>query len=79
VTEVVKAPGVHRGQPQGTAGASDFADLVKYLKANPGKVTYATPGNGTIGHMWGELFKSTTGTFDGPHPLPRRGPGASTT
>ncbi|WP_255491255.1 tripartite tricarboxylate transporter substrate-binding protein, partial [Raoultella sp. 18073] len=34
----------------------------KYLKANPGKISYATPGNGTIGHMWGELFKSVTGT-----------------
>jgi tripartite-type tricarboxylate transporter receptor subunit TctC len=39
-----------------------FAELVKYLKANPGKVSYASPGNGTIGHMWGELFKSSTGT-----------------
>jgi tripartite-type tricarboxylate transporter receptor subunit TctC len=40
----------------------DFAELVKYLKANPGQVSYASPGNGTIGHMWGELFKRSTGT-----------------
>ena len=46
------------------APAPDAAKaLVKHLKANPGKVSYATPGNGTIGHMWGELFKSTTNTF----------------
>ena len=61
VTEIVKAPGVLVISPKALP-VKDFADLVKYLKANPGKVSYATPGNGTIGHMWGELFKSSTGT-----------------
>ncbi|WP_462386229.1 tripartite tricarboxylate transporter substrate binding protein BugE [Acidovorax sp. Q11] len=61
VTEIVKAPGVIVVNPA-VLPVKDFADLVKYLKANPGKVSYATPGNGTIGHMWGELFKSSTGT-----------------
>jgi tripartite-type tricarboxylate transporter receptor subunit TctC len=28
----------------------------------PDQVNYASPGNGTIGHMWAELFKSATGT-----------------
>ena len=61
VTEIVKAPGVIVVNPAALP-VKDFADLVKHLKANPGKVSYATPGNGTIGHMWGELFKSSTGT-----------------
>ncbi|WP_343589583.1 tripartite tricarboxylate transporter substrate binding protein BugE [Paracidovorax wautersii] len=61
VTEIVKAPGIIVVNPQ-VLPVKDFADLVKYLKANPGKISYATPGNGTIGHMWGELFKSSTGT-----------------
>ncbi|RQO82674.1 tripartite tricarboxylate transporter substrate binding protein BugE [Acidovorax sp. FJL06] len=61
VTEIVKAPGVIVINPA-VLPVKDFADLVKYLKAHPGKVSYATPGNGTIGHMWGELFKSSTGT-----------------
>jgi len=61
VTEIVKAPGIVVVNPQ-VLPVKDFADLVKYLKANPGKISYATPGNGTIGHMWGELFKSATGT-----------------
>lgn len=61
VTEIVKAPGVIVVNPAALP-VKDFADLVKYLKANPGKVSFATPGNGTIGHMWGELFKSSTGT-----------------
>ncbi len=61
VTEIVKAPGVIVINPA-VLPVKDFAELVKHLKANPGKVSYATPGNGTIGHMWGELFKSSTGT-----------------
>jgi tripartite-type tricarboxylate transporter receptor subunit TctC len=61
VTETVKAPGVlviNAALP-----VRNYAELIKYLKANPGKVTYASPGNGTIGHMWGEPFKSTANTF----------------
>lgn len=61
VTEVVKAPGVLVVNP--SLPVANFTELVKYLKANPGKVSYASPGNGTIGHMWGELFKNTTNTF----------------
>lgn len=61
VTEIVKAPGVVVVNTN-VLPVKDFAELVRYLKANPGKVSYATPGNGTIGHMWGELFKSSTGT-----------------
>ena len=61
VTEIVKAPGVVVINPA-VLPVKDFADLVRHLKANPGKMSYATPGNGTIGHMWGELFKRSTGT-----------------
>ena len=61
VTELVKAPGVL--VVNAALPVTNFAELIKYLKANPGKVTFASPGNGTIGHMWGELFKSTTNTF----------------
>ncbi len=61
VTEIVKAPGVIVVNPK-ELPVENFAALVKYLKAHPGKVSYATPGTGTIGHMWGELFKSSTGT-----------------
>ncbi len=61
VTEMVKAPGILLVNPK--LQVKDFAEFVAYLKANPGKLSYASPGNGTIGHMWGELFKSSTGTF----------------
>ncbi|MDU7588493.1 MAG: tripartite tricarboxylate transporter substrate-binding protein, partial [Acidovorax sp.] len=75
VTEIVKAPGIIVVNPK-VLPVKDFADLVKHLKAHPGKVEYATPGNGTIGHMWGELFKSATGTSM-VH-IPYRGAGPAT-
>lgn len=37
------------------------ADLVKYLKANPGKVSFATNGEGAFLHMATELFRSYVG------------------
>ena len=39
------------------------ADLVKALKANPGRLNMASSGNGTSIHLAGELFKAMTGTF----------------
>jgi tripartite-type tricarboxylate transporter receptor subunit TctC len=36
-------------------------ELIAHLKANPGKVNYATAGNGTTSHLAGALFKSMTG------------------
>ena len=41
----------------------NVADLIRYAKANPGKLNMASSGNGTSIHLSGELFKSMTGTF----------------
>jgi tripartite-type tricarboxylate transporter receptor subunit TctC len=38
-------------------------DLVEYAKRNPGRLSMASGGNGTTGHLGGELFKALTGTF----------------
>ena len=35
-------------------------DFIDYCKANPGKVSYASPGNGTSPHMSAEFFKALT-------------------
>lgn len=37
---------------------SDLKSLVAYMKSNPGKLSYGTPGTGTSNHLTGELFKS---------------------
>ena len=37
------------------------AELVAWLKANPGKANFASSGNGGISHLGAELFKSMTG------------------
>ena len=36
-------------------------EFIAYAKANPGKVNMASAGNGSAGHMAGELFKMLTG------------------
>ena len=38
------------------------SELIAYMKANPNKLSYASPGIGTSVHMSGELFKYMTGT-----------------
>lgn len=42
--------------------AKTVQELVAYAKANPGKLTYASNGNGTAHHLIGEQFKAQTGT-----------------
>lgn len=37
------------------------ADVIKDAKANPGKVTFASTGQGTISHLTGELLAQTAG------------------
>ncbi|HEY3074517.1 MAG TPA: tripartite tricarboxylate transporter substrate binding protein [Burkholderiales bacterium] len=37
------------------------AELIDYAKRNPGKLTNGSAGNGTTGHLGGELFKAMTG------------------
>ncbi len=61
VCELCKAPVtlvVHPSLP-----VTNMAEFIAYLKKNPGKVAYGSPGNGSNNQMLAELFKSTTKTF----------------
>jgi tripartite-type tricarboxylate transporter receptor subunit TctC len=52
-------------------------DIITYAKQNPGKLNYASSGNGTPGHVGFELFKTMTGT-QAVH-VPYKGGGAAIT
>jgi tripartite-type tricarboxylate transporter receptor subunit TctC len=43
--------------------ADDYKAFMNYLRANPGKLNYASAGNGTSHHLAGELFKQQSNTF----------------
>ena len=53
---------------------SNLKELVALAKARPGKLSYASAGNGSTSHLCGEVLKSTTGTnmvhvpYKGPAP-----------
>ena len=57
--------------------AKDFKEFLAYAKANPGKLNYASPGNGSPHHLAMEMFKNRTGTFI-TH-IPYRGAAPATT
>jgi len=44
-------------------GVDGVPALIRYARANPGKLNMASSGNGTSIHLSGELFKTMTGTF----------------
>ena len=55
--------------------ATNLKEFIAYLKANPGKVNFASQGNGSLSHVGTALFEQTTGT-DMVH-VPYKGSGAA--
>jgi tripartite-type tricarboxylate transporter receptor subunit TctC len=60
VTVLATVPNVLVVSPK--VPAKDFAEFMAYLKSRPGKVTYASQGNGTTSHLTTNMFMSITGT-----------------
>jgi tripartite-type tricarboxylate transporter receptor subunit TctC len=59
--QVASSPNIVLVPP--TSPAKTIREFIDYLKKNPGKLNYASSGNGTIVHLTTELFKAQSGTF----------------
>jgi tripartite-type tricarboxylate transporter receptor subunit TctC len=59
VALVAKAPVIITARPD--APYASLKDFIAYAKANPDKTTAGFPGNGTLGHITGELLGRTAG------------------
>ena len=65
ITQMVRVPNVlvMNADTARRLNIATLADLVRYAKANPAKLNYASGGNGSAGHLAGELFKARAGIF----------------
>ena len=70
---IAMPPQVISISPKALPGINNVKDFIEYTKANPGKVNFASSGNGTTHHLAGELFKTMTGANI--QHLPYRGAG----
>ena len=63
VTRVALVPNVlvMNAETAERLGIRDVAGLIAHARRNPGRLNYASGGNGSAGHLAGELFKSMAG------------------
>jgi len=62
ITNLAAVPNILEVNPQ-RMPVKDLAEFLKLVRSKPGKLSYATSGTCGIGHMMGETFKATTGTY----------------
>ncbi len=59
IASMIRQPQIMLANP--SLPAKTVPELIAYAKANPGKITIASAGIGSTGHLMGELFKMTAG------------------
>ena len=65
ITQMLRVPNVlvMNADTANRLKISTVKDLIAYAKANPAKLNYASGGNGSAGHLAGEMFKAQAGIF----------------
>jgi tripartite-type tricarboxylate transporter receptor subunit TctC len=65
ITQMVRVPNVlvMNAETAARLHINTLQDLISYAKANPGKLNYGSGGNGSAGHLAGEMFKQGAGIF----------------
>ena len=65
ITQMVRVPNVlvMNAETAARLKINTLRDLIAYAKANPAKLNYGSGGNGSAGHLAGELFKQGAGIF----------------